>query len=54
MIFIPFFGEMGEYSGQPGIYSMTGVAASEAESAIGLYLCESRMRGILLAPIRMS
>ncbi|CAO1622542.1 unnamed protein product [Jaminaea pallidilutea] len=38
MIFIPFFGEMGEYSGQPGVYSMTGVAASEAESAIGLYL----------------
>lgn len=38
MYLVPFFGEMGEYNGQPGVYSMTGVAASEAEAALGLYL----------------
>ncbi|PWN99578.1 hypothetical protein FA09DRAFT_328385 [Tilletiopsis washingtonensis] len=38
MIFIPFFGEMGTYDGVPGVYSMTGSAAAEAESAIGLFL----------------
>lgn len=34
-IFIPFFGEMGEYNGQPGVYSETGIAAKETDSAIG-------------------
>lgn len=33
-----FFGEMGTYDGVPGVYSMTGSAAAEAESAIGLFL----------------
>lgn len=27
MIFVPFFGEMGEYSGVAGVYSTSGVAA---------------------------
>ena len=37
-IFIPFFGEMGEYGGQPGAYATGGISASEATDAIGLYL----------------
>ena len=40
MIFIPFFGEMGTYNGVAGVYSEEGLAASEATSAIGLFLCE--------------
>ncbi|PWN43945.1 hypothetical protein IE81DRAFT_321860 [Ceraceosorus guamensis] len=38
MIFIPFFGEMGTYDGVPGVYSMNGANAAEAENAIGLFL----------------
>jgi len=38
MIFVPFFGEMGTYAGQPGVYSMAGANAAEAENAIGLFL----------------
>lgn len=38
VILIPFFGFMGEYNGQPGIYTARGGFAAEAESAIGLYL----------------
>lgn len=36
---VPFFGEMGEYDGVPGVYSANGTAASEAENAIGSGYC---------------
>ena len=35
---IPFFGMVGEYDGQPGIYSATGLGAAEESNAIGLFL----------------
>ncbi|CAO1625546.1 unnamed protein product [Sympodiomycopsis kandeliae] len=35
---VPFFGESGMYNDQPGVYSATGVAAMEGESALGLFL----------------
>ncbi|SPO30489.1 related to ATO2 - putative transmembrane protein involved in export of ammonia [Ustilago trichophora] len=38
VILIPFFGFMGTYNGQPGIYAKGSPYAAEAESAIGLYL----------------
>ncbi len=34
VILIPFFGFMGTYNGQPGIYSMNSPFAAEADSAI--------------------
>lgn len=51
IIQIPFFGLTGTYDGQPNIYSAQGLAASELDNAVGLFLwiwfgvttvCESR------------
>lgn len=39
MLFVPFFGETGTYDGNPGVYNqMGGIAATEFENAVGLYL----------------
>ncbi|GAC94286.1 possible transmembrane sensor/transporter [Pseudozyma hubeiensis SY62] len=38
VLLIPFFGFMGSYAGQPGIYATGSPYAGEADAAIGLYL----------------
>lgn len=38
VLLIPFFGFMGTYDGQPGIYAQGSPYAAEADNAIGLFL----------------